>query len=216
MQAVLVALKSAGSLLGVGGAGAATAGGVGTLAATLGTAGTIYSTLYSMKLAKVQEQTALENSKRASFAGQVSAQDADIEAAAAIAAEQEGRAFSGFASTSGSFQRADRRNRVMARRDATRIVQDAQLESSRYKAEAAEARAERRNIGLQGFFDTLGGAIEMKSSLIADSSLVSARKTRAINRVSNQPSTPPNFAPITYNKKTPRKLFSGGGAAGAR
>ena len=203
MQVALLAVKTLPGLLGIGGA-TATASGVGTLAATLGTVGTIYSTIYGMRQSKVAEQTANENARRASFTGQVSAQDADIEAAAVIAAEQEGRAFSGFASTSGSFQRADRRNRILARRDAERIRQDAAMESAQYKAKAAEARAERRGTLIQGIFDTIGGVMDMKTSMIADASLVNARKTVAVNRVGSTGAPPPSFARPYYPKKTTR------------
>lgn len=208
MQALLVAAKAVPGLLGVGGA-AATASGVGTLAATLGTVGTIYSTIYGMKQAKVAEQTANENAQRASFTGQVSAQDADFEAAAAIANEQESRAFSGFAATSGSFLRADRRNRILARRDAERIRQDADLEASQYKAKAAEARSERRGMLMQGMFDTLSGVMDMKTSLISDSTLVNTRKAQAVNRVGVTPTSPsPYRAPNYYPRKTKTRPHS--------
>lgn len=205
MQAALLALKAVPGLIGVGGA-TATATGVGSLAATLGTLGTVYSTIYGMKQAKVAQQVAEENSSRATFAGQVAAQDADMEAAAAIAAEQEGRAFSGFATTSGTFARLDRRNRILARRDSERIRQDADLQSSQYKAQAAEARAERRNIGLQGFFDGIGGLVDMKTSLISDASLTNARTARNINKIGSQPSTPPNFSKPVYPTRRKTKL----------
>ncbi|NJL70346.1 MAG: hypothetical protein HC888_01450 [Candidatus Competibacteraceae bacterium] len=207
MQAALLALKAVPGLLGLGGAAGAagaTASGVGALTATLGTVGTIYSTIYGMKQAKVAEQVANENSSRASFAGQVSAQDADIEAAAAIAAEQEARSFSGFSGSSGTFARNDRRSRILARRDAERIRQDADLSSSQFKAQAAEARSERRNIGLKGFFDTIGGFVDMKTSLISDASLVNQRTARNINKIGSTPSTPASFTTPKY-KSTPYK-----------
>ncbi len=200
MQAALLGLKAIPGLLGLGGA-AATASGVGSLAATLGTLGTIYSTIYGMKQAKVAEQTANMNAERASFGAQVSAQDADIEAAAAIAAEQEGRNFSGFANTSGSFQRADRRNRIMARRDATRIIADGQAETAQYRAQAAEARAERKSLGMKGFLDTIGGFVDMKTSLINDASLVNTRKAVAVNRIGATSAPPPSFRSPTYATK---------------
>lgn len=200
MQAVLLSLKAIPGLLGIGGA-AATAGGAGTLAATLGTVGTIYSTLRGIRTAKVVEQTATENAQRASFTGQVTAQDADFDAAAAIAAEQEGRAFSGFASTSGSFQRMDRRNRILARRDAERIRQDASMESSQYKSQAAEARSERKGLLFQGIFDTLGGALDMKTSMISDASLTNTRTARGINRVGSLAAPPPTFRSPVYKTR---------------
>lgn len=208
MQALLVAAKAVPGLLGIGGA-TATATGAGTLAATLGTVGTIYSTIYGMKQAKVAEQTANENAERANFTGQVSAQDADMEAAAAIANEQESRAFSGFAATSGSFQRADRRNRILARRDSERIRQDGAMEASQFKAQAAEAKAERKGTLIQGMFDTLAGVMDMKTSLISDSTLVNTRKAQAVNRVGVTPTSPsPYSAPTYYPRKTKTRPHS--------
>lgn len=205
MQAALLALKAVPGLLGIGGA-TATASGVGALASTLGVVGSVYSTIYGMKQAKVAAQVADENASRASFAGQVAAQDADMEAAAAIAAEQEARAFSGFTTTSGTFERATRRNRILARRDAERIRQDANLQSSQFKAQASEARAERRGLALKGFFDAIGGAVDMRTSLISDSSLVNQRTARNINKIGAQPSTPPSFAKPVYKTRSTTRI----------
>lgn len=203
MQAALIALKAIPGLLGVGGA-AATATGVGTLAAGLGVVGSIYSTVYGMKQAKIAERVANENAERATFTGQVSAQDADIEAAAAIAAEEESNAFSGFDKSSGTFARVSRRNRILARRDAERIRNDADLESYQYKVQATEARTERRNIGFKGMLDTIGGVIDMKTSLISDASLVNQRTARNINKVGSTPNTAFSGRPPVYKTSKPK------------
>lgn len=184
MEAALVALKAIPLISGGSAAAAgAASSGLSTLSAILGIGGGLYSALYQRNVAQNAAAILEDNASRARFASQVEAQDSDINAAAAMADEVSSRAFSGFASDSPSYQRADMRNRVMARRDAQRIRQGGDLEASQYEAQALEKKAEAKNIGITAMFDAIGGAIDMRSSMISDASLVSKRKTNQVNRI---------------------------------
>ena len=189
MQALIALGPAVSSFLGtaapaVATGGAAAASGLSTLSTVLGIGGGLYQALYQRQIARSAAKVADANAERASFASQVSAQDRDIEAAAILAEGNARRAHSGFSVSSGTFARIDRRNRVMARRDAERIRQEGDLEAAQYKEKAAEARAEARNIGIDAIFDTVGGYLDLKTSLISDAALVSKRKTNQVNRIS--------------------------------
>lgn len=182
MAQLAVAFKAIPALLGIGG-GAASAGAIGTLSTVLGGASALMTTMYQRNIAKMEAATADDNAKRAVFASQVNQQDRDMEAAVAIASAQEARTSSGFAATSGTFQRADRRNRVLARRDSERIRQEGLLEGSQYAAQAAASRAEAQNLGFSAMFDAAGSYLNYRSSLINDASLVASTKANQINRI---------------------------------
>lgn len=193
MEALVLGLKTAGALIT---GGEVAAGGLGALSATVGLVGGLGQTIYSMNVAKQTAATMKENADRAEFTAQVAQQDADINAAAIIAEQQAGRAHSGFATTSGTYERMDRRNRVMARRDATRIRQDGTMEAAQYRAKGAEATAEARGLGLAGFFDTLGSVLDLKSSLVSDAALTTKKNTIEASRIRVNSQTRPRPNPL--------------------
>lgn len=87
-----------------------------------------------------------ENRKRAIATGGVSAQDKDFENLYALSQQEVQQAGSGLKLSSASSVRARRLNRVLARRDTLRIVDDANTQGASAGNRAEAARAQSNNI----------------------------------------------------------------------
>jgi hypothetical protein len=175
MQAVLAVVPS---LFGAGAAGLAST--VGTISTVIGGIGALSQMGYQKQVAENAAQVADANAKRASFSGQVNAQDADLAAASVLADLTDRQASSGFAVSSPSFARTRSLNRVLARRDSLRIANDAQIEAQNYSAQAATTRAEAKT--LSSPLNVLGVVADTGASLISGAAMVKKDKAAQLNR----------------------------------
>lgn len=163
--------------------------GAGSLAGGLATAGTIVGGAsaflqgqYQAGVLRNQATVARQNAQRAVFAGQITQQDQDQAAAQAIGQEVAAQGASGLSLSSGSFARRRESMKILARRDALRIRNDADVKAQNFNAEAATNEAEARQSSLGSFLSLGGMALGIKADLINAAGLISSTKTAQIRR----------------------------------
>ena len=158
-----------GSVFGSGAVGTATAASwIGTAASVLSVGAGLAQISYQNKVAANAAATAAENRDRSLREGQEAQRDQDIEAQAQIAAVTTQQAASGFSLSSPTFQRIQNRNRVLARRDASRIRQSSVDSAENFETQRTDALNSKQGMLLP----VLTGITKIGGSLIGGADLV--------------------------------------------
>ncbi len=120
---------------------------------------------YQAKVADMNAEVAAENAKRALERGGIEAEDNDMQTRALLGEQEVAQAASGV-SLSGKSQILTRKSaRILGRRDALNILQDASTESYNYKVQEANFKAEKSAAKLSGFASLVGGVAGAISSM---------------------------------------------------
>lgn len=165
----------------------------GTAAAGIGTAlsvgGAIYGGIAQHRAASFQQdmlasQAAQDrlNAEGERARGAVAAQDKDFDALAQMENILASQAGSGFDVKSGSFERRRAKNRVLAKLDRTRIVEDAETRATNLEQRAAGAEIESQFAGqgkTNAIFNTITG---VGSSLITGAGRINDTMARKVRR----------------------------------
>jgi hypothetical protein len=175
------------------------AGAIGTGAAGLGAASTLsligtgVSTVTNFAQAQyqgaiAQRQAALldEQADHVSQRGQIDQQETDFAALQQMGVEQGRMAASGFSTNSTSFTRRSAITKILARRDALRVREDAERESLSLRNAAEAKRAEAAAAKRSALFSLFEGAMGMGSDLIGSATLVNRRKIAELGLQTNQ------------------------------
>lgn len=168
---------------------AAAAGTSASLAATgAAVAGTVISGVGAFM--QIQQQRAMlaeqiriekENELRQAAAGREEAREADLEAAFALSQERAQFGSSGFSLTSTSYERRAARNRINARINRERIVEDADLQAESARNRQRGLQMERAGLGRQAAFSLLETGLNFGSDLITGSTLIESNRARRLN-----------------------------------
>lgn len=118
----------------------------------LSIAGTAISTFGAMKADNYKASIMERQAERDAFNGQIQSQDAGIDAGLQIGQATAGLAASGASLTSPSAQRRLQMLRILGRRDETRIVADARVQSNNSLSDASQAQASAKNTLISGIF----------------------------------------------------------------
>lgn len=170
-------------------AGAVAGGGLSTLSTLVSVVGTVAGAMGQMQMANYQAavaernaQVAQDNAKLQRQVGQSDQQEQDFEAAALLAETKTQQAGSGFSLSSTSFQRRNQTLRMLARRDALRVRDDAERKAISFENEAqgeVESAQMSRQAGRNALFQ---GIIGVGSDLISGASLVNRKRASQITR----------------------------------
>jgi len=168
--------------------GTATAG-IGGLSTLLSVGGTVAGVVAERRAANFQASVAARNAQMLENnaadtreAGQINQQERDLESAAILAEDQTRMAGSGFALNSTSFNRRSRAGRILARRDALRIRQDADRDAISLENQADGERATGQSAKRAGRNALVAGLFDVGSGLIDGATKVNERKALRINR----------------------------------
>lgn len=167
--------------------GALTAAGVSSTALSL--TGTVVSTIGTLAglsyQARVAKNQAIANDQAAEDAiqrGQIEQQEQDFAAAEQLGQQTAQLATSGFDVTAGSLGQRRSYTRLLARRDALRIRNNAEREAVGFRNQAQNNRDEAAGFGTQQIFTAFEGAAEAGGSLIGEATMVNRRKARTLRR----------------------------------
>jgi hypothetical protein len=160
---------------------------------------------YQAQVAKMNEEIAEENARRARERAAIEAEDSDRETGALIGEQTALQGASGLAVT-GKSQVATRRSaRQLGRLDTLRIIQAGDVEHYNFKVDAANFKAERKAAKLTGISNLVGGFLGAAGA--TPSSLIgSSRSTANAGRFVPKPipkpavATAPKFVPIPRPK----------------
>ena len=136
---------------------------------------------YQSAILSRQAEAERRNAERVQFAGQITQQEQDVAAAAQIGAETAQMAGSGFALNSASFARRAALTKILARRDALRIRNDADVQAQNLKANAATLDANAAS-AKANWTDWLSMGLNAGSDLITGASMVNRNKAQQIRR----------------------------------
>ena len=173
-------------LLATIGTATASIGGISTL---LSIGGTIAGVVAQRRAANFQASVAQRNAQMLQDnaadtrqAGQINQQERDMESASILAEDQTRMAGSGFELNSTTFNRRTRAGRILARRDALRIRQDADREAVSMENQADGERATAQSAKRAGRNALVAGLFDVGSGLIDGATMVNQRKALQINR----------------------------------
>jgi hypothetical protein len=157
-------------------------GGLATAGSLIGGVSSFLSGQYQAGVLRNQAAVADQNAARAIFAGQITQQDQDISARQAIDQDIAAQAASGLTLSSGTFARRRDSLRILARRDALRTRNDAEVQAQGLKAGASAARAEARQTSFGSFLSLIETGFNVKADLINSAGLVASSKAAQIRR----------------------------------
>lgn len=184
MAAVIPAI---GTLFGVGSATAATASTLSTVGTVLSASSAALGVVSSYTSAKatkqgLEDQAAQEEANAASVreAGNIKAQDADFDALVQIGEAESSMAGSGFFLGSKTSMRQRRLNRLSARRNSLRIIDDSERQAVAADQRAASARSSAA--GISPFFAGITSAIAGTSSLISSATAINPKTQMRITK----------------------------------
>jgi len=153
-----------------------------SLASTaVGTVAKFQQNKFQQKMLEQQAKVAEENAARERFAGQIDQQERDFVALQEMDARVARQAASGLSLQSSSFRRRRRTDRVLARKDALRIRNEAEVRATNFENQAASRRAEADMAGSAATFSLFEGVLGAGQDLITGAEFVNrqtARKTR--------------------------------------
>lgn len=151
-----------------------------TIATGVGMAGSFVASQYQAGVARNQADLLTQQAEQARERGQINQQETDFEAFNIMGQNQTRRAGSGFSTSSTSFNASRRMERMLARRDAYRIRDDAQRESLSLLNQAAAKKSEAKALNFGSFLDLAGGGFELGGDLISSATLVNKKKTSSL------------------------------------
>lgn len=191
MQMFALLFPGAATALGIGGtAGAAATTAAATAPAWLQTVGTVaqvagtvgkglaaYSAMnYNAKVAEQAADTARDMAVRSGSVAATQAQDIGFEAADQLATVRAQQAASGLAVGSSSFVRRRRANQVVARTNASRIINQGAAESYKFLNEAADLRGEAQQYRQKGRWALASIPLNLVTDQISSAALARRRK----------------------------------------
>jgi len=191
-------------------AGAAAGGGsmLGTIANVVGIGATIASTVVGMQAAQAQAQAqyqmamyqakvaennaivAQDNAKQQRQVGAIDQQEQDFEALAVLAEERAKQGASGFTLNSTAFQRRNATLRMLARRDALRIRDDAERKAIAFENQASGELASARMSEMEADNALTAGKYNSLSTLIGGASMISNQFSSMLSRRARAVSMP--------------------------
>lgn len=167
----------------VGGSTLATAG------AVVGAAGSVLQGVARHRQLQFQEQVLKNQAEyqeqlamRENLRGQVEQQEQDFDALRQMGANEVSRAGSGFELSSPGFNRARRRESVLARRDALRIRADSDARVRGFENEAATLRTEAGSTALARRNNIASTTLNVGSSLISGADMINRSTARRLRR----------------------------------
>lgn len=136
---------------------------------------------YQSAILQRQAEAERRNAERVSFTGQLNQQEQDAAATAQMGAETAAMSASGFTLNSASFSRRAALTKILSRRDALRIRNDADVQAQNLTANAStlEANAAAAKPGLM---DWIGLGLNVGSDLLTGASMVNRNKAQQIRR----------------------------------
>jgi hypothetical protein len=153
--------------------------GVGTL---IGAMGQMQMANYQAAVAERNAQIARENAKTQRQVGQIDQQEQDFEAAMVMSEERAKQAGSGFQLNSTAFQRRNTTMRMLARRDALRIRDDAERKAIAFENEAQGEVESAQMSRMAGRNSMLQGVLGFGTSLISGAASVNRIRANQISR----------------------------------
>jgi hypothetical protein len=181
----------------VAGAVGGASGGISMLGSVLSGVGTLIGAMGSMQMANYQAavaernaQIADENAKTQRQIGQIDQQEQDFEAAMVLSQERAKQAGSGFQLNSTAFQRRNTTLRMLARRDALRVRDDAERKAVAFENEAQGELESARMSKMAGRNSMLQGVLSFGTSLISGASQVNRIRANQISRGARAVSLP--------------------------
>lgn len=175
-------------------AGAAGGLSAGTLISAVGT---LFGAMSQMQMAKYQAAVAErnaavaeDNAKKQREVGQVDQQEQDFEARAILAEEQNRQAASGFQLSSTAFARRNATLRILARRDALRIRDDAERKAISFENEAQGHLESAQMSRMSGRNALIGGLFGVASDLVGGATLVNRTTASRVSRTARGVSAP--------------------------
>lgn len=120
------------------------------------------------------------NAERARTVGQIQQQEQDFEAAGILAGEVAKQAASGFEVSSTGFARRNKLARTLARRDALRIREDAEIEAENFETAAQDNRTQAAGAKMRGRAALLSGFLQFGADYVSGANMARADKVRAL------------------------------------
>ena len=137
---------------------------------------------FQASVAQRNAQMLQNNAADTRQAGQINQQERDMESAAILAEDQTRMAGSGFELNSTTFNRRTRAGRILARRDALRIRQDADRDAVSMENQADGEQVTAQSAKRAGRNALVAGLFDVGSGLIDGATMVNRNRALRINR----------------------------------
>lgn len=137
---------------------------------------------YQAGIATRNAQVMEENARQERMAGQIDQQEQDLEAAAIMAREKQQQGASGFETSSTGFNRRNAMLRILARRDASRIRDDADRRATSMENDAQGERETAANYKRAGKNALFAGLLNIGGDLLGGATLVNQKRANQITR----------------------------------
>jgi hypothetical protein len=137
---------------------------------------------FEQKQAEAAAEVADDNAKQARQSGQVSAQEADLEAATILANVDARQGATGFTLSSPSFVRRQQRNRVNAKINRERTIEDSERQATSSTNEGQNLRLSAKNAAGERRYNRIAGALQIGTDLISGATAVNKDRAARLDR----------------------------------
>ena len=126
------------------------------------------SAMYQQEVADMNASIAEDNARRAIERGQIAQQEQDDQTRALLGSQEASQGASGLSLNSPTAQRTRSTARMLGRKDALNVRQDAEIQAYNYKVEAANQSAAGKMAMLTGVGNLLTGFVQAGGSLVSN------------------------------------------------